>query len=526
MKFKTLLRFFLPCLLSCAASLYGQDGELDPTFAQNGVLLQDISTQGIDVSNDLVELPDGRIIVAGYTTGSNGVDALVMCLHPDGSLDSTFAQQGKAILDLALGGSDRLTSVALQNDGKIVAAGYFDTGNGLDFIVIRLTANGLLDTGFGVGGMVKDDVSSGGDDQLHGIAVQPDGKIVVVGSNTNLGQPNLLIIRMESDGSYDQTFGFFGAYAWDTGNGGDDQFNDVIIAPNGKILATGYTAWGNNNSNMIVARLSSVGMPDSSFSMDGFFNADLTIGANESGEAIRLYPNGKIIVAGHSEINGNRDAMLMQLNSSGILDNGFGNNGQMYFDIGLGALDEFRKVEIQSNSQVIAGGISHQVATGYDFLAVKVDATGELDTSFAHKGYATLNTSNQSGDNMRSMCLLQDDKILMGGYTSGKVSIIRVKNETPFSTGWSPRPTSSWIEAFPQPFSAQLWVKLPSDLGQEARLSLFSLTGQLVLNMTLNPSAKGELLDLSNQTSHLPSGAYMLRIESNEGAWTRKMLKQ
>ncbi|MBI5563064.1 MAG: hypothetical protein HY894_09490 [Deltaproteobacteria bacterium] len=157
---------------------YNSDGTLDTSFGAGGSVVTDIRGYD-DYGNSLAILSDGRIVVAGDSYGLVDRDFAVVRYNSDGTLDASFGVGGKVTTDVGAGDDDYAYAVGIQSDGKIVAAG--PAGNGMlsDFAVVRYNTDGTLDASFGAGGMIRTD--SGSIDFANGLAIQPDGRIVVAG---------------------------------------------------------------------------------------------------------------------------------------------------------------------------------------------------------------------------------------------------------------------------------------------------------------------------------------------------------
>ncbi|MGA0118090.1 MAG: delta-60 repeat domain-containing protein, partial [Ilumatobacteraceae bacterium] len=182
---------------------YNSDGSLDTTFDSDGIAV--ISTSAEESSTDILVQPNGKIVVCGYVyVGSQGQFA-VFRYNTNGSLDTTFDTDGK--VTTPIGSSNSIgSSVVLQSDGKIVVAGHsYDATTGGDFAVVRYNTDGSLDTTFDTDGKLTTAIGAGGDEAVD-IAVQPDGKIVVVGYSYNGANYDFAVVRYNTDGSLDTTF--------------------------------------------------------------------------------------------------------------------------------------------------------------------------------------------------------------------------------------------------------------------------------------------------------------------------------
>lgn len=208
-------------------------GDLDPGFGNGGVVTTDVTD--FDFGNDVAVQSDGKIVLVGDTNIAASA-AYVLRYNPDGTLDSTFGTGGKATV--TIDSSDfSPTAVAVQSDGRIVVAG--DSGD--NFAVARLNADGTLDSTFGTGGTVVTDF--GGSDRAEDVAVQSDGRIIVVGTHGNplsgvQSENDFAVARYNSDGSLDITFGTGGKVTTDFA-GDDDSADAVVVQSDGRIVVGG-----------------------------------------------------------------------------------------------------------------------------------------------------------------------------------------------------------------------------------------------------------------------------------------------
>lgn len=265
--------------------------------------------------------PDGKIIIGGEFTEYSGVTRNFLArLHPDGSLDQSFLATGT-------GPDDRVATITLQPDGKMLIGGYFSSINGMPYSYFsRLNSDGTADTSFHVG--------AGANNWVYASALQPDGKILVAGDFTAFdASPANRIVRLNQDGSVDNSF--------NAGQGADQGIRGIALQADGKIVAGGnFTLFDGQNHNYMV-RLNSDGTLDSSFNLNGGFNNAVY--------TLLLQPDGKIIVGGvYNNFNGINRNRLARLQSDGTLD--------VQFDPGNGANSWIICMALQSDGKIIIGG--------------------------------------------------------------------------------------------------------------------------------------------------------------------------
>ncbi|MBI3005695.1 MAG: calcium-binding protein, partial [Ignavibacteriales bacterium] len=235
-----------------------------------------------------------------------------LLLAQDGLPDSTFHFDGKVTTEISMA---YCFSVAVQSDGKVVAAGYSNTAN-LDFTLIRYNTDGSLDNSFDSDGVTTTAIGTD-DDIARALAIQSDGKILAAGEGRSSGNYFFAVVRYNADGTLDTTFGTGGKVTNDSGNTAEA----VLVQTDGKILVAGYT----DNSDFAVARYNSDGSLDTTFGINGLAVAD--IGNADIALSSVIQSDGKIVMAGYTRYASRDDFALVRFDSNGSLDNTFGSDG-------------------------------------------------------------------------------------------------------------------------------------------------------------------------------------------------------
>ena len=301
----------------------------------------------------------------------------------DGALDPAFGNQGTVITDL--GSDDIGNAIAIQADGKIVLAG--TSAN--DFAAARYGSDGAPDPTFGVGGIVTTDFGTG----AAGIAIQPDGKIVMAGTaytdTDDHRSYDLALARCNTDGSWDSTFGEEGLVTTDF-SGGDDYGRGVIIQADGRIVVVGRTE-ASSGFDFALARYNADGSQDRTFGTGGTVATDFA-GGRDSGAAITVQVDGKIVVAGSSDSSLSEsyteDLALARYDPDGSLDTDFGIDGTVTSDLELGN-SWVADVAVQADGKtIVAGRVYNGRHAGWDSILVRYNLDGYLDQSFGTKGIA------------------------------------------------------------------------------------------------------------------------------------------
>ena len=315
---------------------YNVDGSLDVSFDSDGKVVTDV---GFNDSGNAVALQnDGKIVVAG-TTGTPTTDFAIVRYSTDGSLDPSFGTGG--IVTTSIGRNDDAKSVVIQSDGKIVVAGTSDS----DFVVVRYTSSGVLDSGFGTGGKVTTDIGSSTNDSANSVAIQSDGAIVVAGTSSS----NFAVVRYASTGALDNTFDTDGKLTTDIGSSTNDSANSVAIQSDGAIVVA-----GTDLNDFALVRYTSTGALDNTFDTDGKLTTDIGSSTNDSANSVAIQSDGAIVVAGTSA----NDFAIVRYTSAGALDTGFGTGGKVTTDIGTSTFDSAQSLVIQADSKIVVAGRS------------------------------------------------------------------------------------------------------------------------------------------------------------------------
>ncbi len=293
---------------------YNTNGTLDTTFDTDGIVTTNI--QNFDMANSIRLQSDGKILVAGVSNlGTPTGDFTVVRYNTNGSLDTTFGSNG--IVTTNINNEDFGASLSIQSDGKILLAGTSNVTNSTgDFAVVRYNTNGSLDTTFGSNGIVTTNINNA--DNGARIALQSDGKILVAGtSNFTLDENtssfksgDFAVVRFNTNGSLDTTFGSNGIVTTNITN--VDIGTGLAIQSDGKILLLGTTK-PDSNYNFTLVRYRTDGTLDNTFDGDGirtlsFSNISLLLATN-----IKLDSNGRIFICGSGYTGSNNDFIIVRL---------------------------------------------------------------------------------------------------------------------------------------------------------------------------------------------------------------------
>ena len=385
-------------------------GELDFSFGTDGKVTTDIISAKNDVARASTLQSDGKILVAGETNNSTVTVFSLVRYNLNGSLDSTFGAGGKVTTEI-IDGFSYVTAVAVQSDGKIVVAGYVENGRSYDdFALIRYESNGSLDISFGSNGKVITDIGNG-NDQIQGMILQPNGKILVSGKSGVGDFADVVIARYESNGVLDSSFGVNGVVIT-TLVSGDDFANDLLLQPDGKIVIAG-SVFNGSNLDFLIARYGTNGELDNTFGLGGVVTTDFAA-TDDVATSLAIQTDGKLLVGGSTGGYFFFNFALARYNSDGSLDNAFSEDGKTTTRISI--LDSINDISILRSGMIVVAGSSYNTSDE-DITIAQYNTTGSLNTTFGSGGI--IKTSiGASDDSVNSMNIQTDGKIVVAGMSN------------------------------------------------------------------------------------------------------------
>ncbi|VAX30947.1 hypothetical protein MNBD_NITROSPIRAE01-42 [hydrothermal vent metagenome] len=415
---------------------YDSVGTLDSGFGTGGIVTTPISAGADGIQ--AMHLESETIIATGFASNSPRIDFALARYDINGVLEtgaSTLGFDPTGFVTTAIGGgSDEINTLAVQADGKIIAAGSsFGINNvkNKDFSLARYEADGSLDTTFGVSGRVTTGISgtqSTGHDVIHAIAIQPvDGKIVVGGSafQGNIGaSDDFALARYMPDGTLDTSFGTsLNGIETRISTVGNEVINGLALQSDNKIVVAG-TAFTGSNHNFIVGRYNTNGTLDTGFATSGIGTTQIGMG-NSFAEAMVMQNNDMFLLAGSVGNGTNFDFALARYNANGSLDATFGNNGIVTTPIGTGH-DFAKTIKIQADGKILVAGTVFSAALPGQFALARYNANGSLDTGFGNNGIVMTplgNTQTPRAAHVFDLAIqTSDGKIIAGGFSSGVVN--------------------------------------------------------------------------------------------------------
>lgn len=291
-----------------ALARFNADGTLDPTFGGDGTVRFSPDWTLHDYAFAVATQPDGKILVGGsrQVSSQGNRNLVVLRFLPDGSIDPSF--NGDGFSGFAIAEPEALEAIHLSANGKITGVGY----NGDSYAVARIQPNGAFDSGLdGDGWLIRKYVTNTTDNVAKALTVQPDGKILIAGHYTEQGVQKIALSRLSSNGSVDTSFGVSGVVTSTIGSGGQDRANDMKLQPDGKLVVVGSTKVGNYQK-FAVLRYNLDGSLDHSFTLDG--HGTVSFGNfDDEAHSVVIQPDGNLLVVGTSFDGGDDNFAVARL---------------------------------------------------------------------------------------------------------------------------------------------------------------------------------------------------------------------
>lgn len=494
---KTLMSIYLILTTLSSNAQY-----LDESFADNGVLNMPHDTYAYGGNDQLTAIAQDR---QGFIYAT-GLGYKLIKFDINGKVDSSFLQYGR-FEGLPYKTYQTPYDIELQTDGKILIAGVLgevvNNTTGSDIVVIRLNVDGTYDSSFNGTGIVRLDISGAGKDYCNKITLQSDGKILLCGNIKS--SDSGIVVRLNSDGILDKGFGQGGIVKNQFGDYQDDELDYIAVRPDKKIIVYGSTKQNGIKKEVLIQYTSS-GVLDNSFGNNGIVIHEIS-GANPNPSDMALLPNGKVLTLNRF-VFGN--GSMVRYNVDGSIDTSFGKQGIAFITSDIGDVRP-RQLEIDANNIIHIGG-SIATANTEDYFYQRYLANGNVDSSYSPSGIVT-SLSNNS-DRINDMILQKDNKVLVAGYSRVDLStrqygMIRY-SLFPTSVHHFKNVVREKFLVYPNPGSDKnINVLVPA----KGVLKLYNSIGSLI--WTENINAGEQRLNLP---SDIPSGIYSIQFLNSKNS--------
>ncbi|NBV85544.1 MAG: hypothetical protein EBS01_04615, partial [Verrucomicrobia bacterium] len=338
---------------------------------------------------------------------ATGQDFAIARYNVDGSLDTSYGTGGRVTTSLSTG-DDHIYSSALQADGKLVVAGdSFVSGTNYQVAIARYNTNGSLDTTFNGTGKILLAIETSS--TAYGVAIQPDGNIVVAGQTYNGTYNHAFVARYTSAGALDTTFGAGTGKVVTSFASKNCTVYALALAGDGKIVTAGMSDYG-TDWDFTTFRYNANGTLDTTFNATGWVITPITASKGDSAWAVTVQPDGKIVAAGYTDNGTDLDECVVRYNVNGSLDASFNGTGKNVFTFGSG-LDRAQALLLQGDGKILVAGYSF-VGT-HVYTVARLNQDGYLDPTFGSGGKASAQVSNSGG--AFGIVRRPDGRILLAG---------------------------------------------------------------------------------------------------------------
>lgn len=515
---KKLITLTAIILLAGIAGFAQKPMSIDSTYGKNGYSVQIPSANqnqygGICLGNN------DTIFTTGYISGSDE-NLFIVKKDTKGQAVGSFGNNGQVILDPLLGANDRGQSIYQLPDGKLLVSGSMTGMNDMDIFLMRLNGDGTIDASFSNNGMSHFNMI--GSDGVVKMKVR-DNKIYI-GSHSlvNGKYTDAYIIRMNMDGTLDQTFGTMGFTTIDPNAGDMETLYDFDIAKDGSIIAIGRTQTQAFATKMYMCKMKSNGKIDVAFGNNGYYQH------TEAGftrlTCVKIAPDNSIFWGGYHEVNSFNVALMLKIDSDGKLNSVFGSgNGKVSLNIAAQTEQTINAIHVLHDGRILVAGAKETIGSGYYGFTAIFEKNGNIDTDYQGKGYYVAPLPDSATECVFEDIVMQSDSQLMvsGVYVDSAfkygVFVMRMKNEPPAVNSVKNIAGVSYnASVYPNPSTGVFSIK--ADGNHDVKMvNMYDVTGKQVANWNNAP-------DSYTIPAHIPGGLYYISISFEDRTENRKLI--
>lgn len=491
-----------------------QPGDLDAGFGTDGVLTVDAQSLGLQNRvSQISTQPDGKIIFVGGVRNASGTegDHLIGRVTSEGVLDLSFGNQGTTIT--SLGGLEGLIGLRIEPSGSILCVGSSNQSGSYEHAIVRFDSAGNLDLSFGSNGVLYN-LPLSTSSVPTSIEFDSSNNLYVTGTSNG----DILLSKYGSNSFPIPSFGTSGSESLDLGL--VETSTELALQNDGKVVLAGSQAESGFPENVIVVRLTANGMLDQTFNGTGWVNLMLSTGIDRPSDMIVL-PDGRILVVGIAANQSvtSLEAFALRLMPDGSYDNSFGTNGLARYDIGTGD-DYASAVVLQPDGKAIIGGGTNDNSTilNEDFLLLRINEDGSIDQSFGNNGVVVTEISS-SYERIIDMELQTNGKLIVAGTakigSSEEAALARY--HTGLNISVNEVDEIPLFSAFPNPAIDHLSISAKVKL---QTIELIDALGRSVLSFA--PNAGQLQIDIAS----LPNGIYLFRATDGKRVTSQRFVKE
>jgi uncharacterized delta-60 repeat protein len=402
-----------------AAPAWGSPGTLDRSFDGDGKVLTNFATATSEETSALALQRDGRVVVAGRARVGGRWQLALARYREDGSLDPTFDGDGKVLTDVPASSDEEAQAVALQPDGKIVAAGFGGSGSAGRLVLARYRENGSLDPTFGTGGIVVTDLPDVTAEKALALALGSGGSIVVAGQALAGASSRIALARYRQNGGLDPAFGTGGVVLTDVPASTSSGARALVLAA-GRPVVAGFAFVGQGAAQarqFVVARYTTAGALDGSFGSGGIVLTDFASSSSEEAASLVALPDGRLVAAGSAIVQSRKQFALVRYRENGSLDPTF-DGGKVLTDFASTRDEEILGLAARADGKLVAAGRALPANATFQLALARYRENGRLDPTFDNDGKVLTNIASAEGEGARTVALQEDGKTVVAGYGS------------------------------------------------------------------------------------------------------------
>jgi uncharacterized delta-60 repeat protein len=387
-------------------------GDLDASFGVGGKVIIDIGINSDDIVNALAIDASGNAYIAGSTGPLSNTDFAIIKLDTNGKLVPGFGAAGKVVIDIGTNSEDVAWAITTDPAGNVYVAGTSNSAGSFDFTIVKLDSSGALVPGFGIGGKVLIDIGTKSNDTAFGILRDAGGNLYIAGSSDAAGSVDFVVVKLDANGNLVPGFGVGGKAIVDIGTNSVDIPRPIVMDGTGNLYIAGLTGTGVINDFALI-KLDSSGALVPGFGVGGKVVVDL--GSDDRGTALARDATGNLFVAGFTGPPGLQDIAVVKLDATGTLVPGFGVGGKSIID--LGGAEIVEGIALNADGSMYIGTSTNTGASQPDFAAVKLDGAGNRVPAFGTGGAKIVDLNGGSVDILNALALDPSGRIYLAGYT-------------------------------------------------------------------------------------------------------------
>ncbi|MEX2485351.1 MAG: T9SS type A sorting domain-containing protein [Brumimicrobium sp.] len=502
------------------SNLFAQSaGEVDETWGNSGWIIADNINNATELFYDLITLEDDDFLMVGYVSDTSYHEMLIVRYNNDGSLDQSFGGgDGVVRINLSTEGNDYAYSVKELLNGELLITGRTSTVTGADVVLMKLEANGSFDNSFGTSGVATYSFGNPTYSEPIDLEVMADNSVIIGGFFHENNDSDVFLLKFTPKGGLDISFGNNGVFIFDSPTT-PEAMTSMEINDNGDIYATLNRDYGTSET-AILLKVDNTGTLDLSFNTTGFVEYSQE---NENYfNDLKVDENGKIIVAGEQGFGNDFDGLIIKYNADGTLNQTFGSQGVITLDKGAANGIFLNNLETMQNGKMIVSGNASGQALKQIYAYIFDGAIGSPDCSFSSCNGMFLDyyfsPVNYKGD---LLTFLSDGSILLGGFSTSleftriQTYITKVNNVSQNVGIESSAFVGSKVLIYPNPTFSDFSIDV-SDGEKINEIQLISYEGRNVQSWIGNSTK----YSLNNDIS---PGSYFIKVLTNKGFYTNNL---